>query len=115
MKHVVFAVALVAGTLGLAGSAAAATTVPKAYPGKNALIAFTRASPPPSPGLPGVTRGHAPQIVIKGGHQVAGPVHAHLAVSAGASGYLDQAAPGVRFTFVKTYFNVPSVKQFQRL
>ena len=40
---------------------------------------------------------------------MAGPVHAHLAVSAGASGYLDQAAPGVRFTFVRTYFNVPSV------
>ena len=109
MKHVLFAVALVAGTLGLAGSAAAAITVPKAYSGKNALIAFTRANPPHSPQLTGVTRGHAPQVVVKGGHLVAGPVHANVVAAAGASGYLDQAAPGVRFTFVKTYFNVPSV------
>ena len=40
---------------------------------------------------------------------MAGPVHAHVVVSAGASGYLDQAAPGVQFTYIKTYFNVPSV------
>ena len=108
MKHV-FAVALIAATLSLAGSAAAAATVPKAYPGKNALVTFTRANPPDSPQLTGVTRGHAPKVVIKGGHLMAGPVHANLVVSAGASGYLDQAAPGVRFTYIKTYFNLPSV------
>jgi hypothetical protein len=109
MKHVLFAVALVAGTLGLAGSATAATTVSKAYPGKSALIAFTRANPPHSPQLTGVTRGHAPEVVVKGGRLMAGPVHANIVVSSGVSGYLDQAAPGVRFTFVRTYFNVPSV------
>ena len=109
MKHVLFAVALVAGTLSLAGSATAATTVPKAYPGKNALTAFTHANPAHSPQLTGPTRGRAPEVVIKGGHLMAGPVHAHVVVSAGASGYLDQAAPGVRFTYIRTYFNVPSV------
>ena len=89
MKHVLFAVALVAATLSLAGSATAATTVPKAYPGKNALVTFTRTKPPHSPQLTGPTRGHAPEVVIKGGHLMAGPVHAHAVVSAGASGYLD--------------------------
>ena len=56
MKRVLFAVALVTGTVGLAGSAAAGITVPEAYSGKNALTAFTRANPPHSPqltGLPG--------------------------------------------------------------
>ena len=53
MKRVVFAVALIAATLSLAGSAAVATTVPKAYPGKNTLIAFTNINPPHSPQLTG--------------------------------------------------------------
>lgn len=45
MKRVLFATALVAGTLALTGSAAAASTpIPKAYPGKNGLIAFVRAN-----------------------------------------------------------------------
>jgi hypothetical protein len=45
VKRVLFAVALVAGTLTVAGSAtAAATATPKAYPGKNGLIAFTRSN-----------------------------------------------------------------------
>jgi hypothetical protein len=109
MKHVLFAVALIAATLSLAGSATAATIVPKAYPGKNALIAFTHANPPHSPQLTGPARGHTPEVVVKGGHLMASPVHANAVVSAGLSGYLDQAAPGVRFTYIKTYFNVPSV------
>jgi hypothetical protein len=109
VKYVLFAIAVVVGTLGLAGSPRAATTAQKVYPGKNALIAFTRASPPASPGLTGVFRSHAAQVVVKGRRQVAGPARAQVVVSAGASGYLDQAAPGVRFTYVKTYFNVPSV------
>jgi hypothetical protein len=109
MKHVLFAVALVAGTLSLAGSATAATTVPKAYQGKNALIAFTHTNPPHSPQLTGPIRGRAPKVVIKEGHLMAGPVHTNVVVSAGVSGYLDHAAPGVRFTYIKTYFNVPSV------
>ncbi len=109
MKHVLFAVALVTGTLGLAGSAAAGITVPKAYSGKNALTAFTRANPPHSPHLTGITRGQAPHVVVKGAHEVAGPVHANVVAASGLTGYLDQAAPRVRFTFVETYFNVPSV------
>ena len=109
MKHVLFAVALVTGTLGLTGSAAAGITVPKAYSGNNALIAFTRANPPHSLQLTGITRGHAPHVVVKGAHEVAGPVHADVVATSGLTGYLDQAAPGVRFTFVRTYFNVPSV------
>jgi hypothetical protein len=109
MKHAFFAIALVAGILGLAGSATAATTVSTAYPGKNALAAFMRANPPHSPQLTGVTRGHTPEVVVKGGRLMAGPVHANVVISAGGSGYLDQAAPGVRFTFVRAYFNVPSV------
>jgi dipeptidyl aminopeptidase/acylaminoacyl peptidase len=45
MKRVLFAFALAASTLATAGSAAAATTTaPKAYPGKNGLIAFTRSN-----------------------------------------------------------------------
>ena len=45
MNRVLLAIALVAGTLTMAGSAAAAsTTSPKAYPGKNGLIAFTRSN-----------------------------------------------------------------------
>ena len=40
---------------------------------------------------------------------MAGPVHANVVAAAGLTGYLDQAAPRVRFTFVETYFNVPSV------
>lgn len=67
MKRVVFAVALIAATLSLAGSAAVATTVPKAYPGKNTLIAFTNINPPHSPQLTEPIRGHAPKVVIKGG------------------------------------------------
>jgi Tol biopolymer transport system component len=43
MKRVLLAVALVAGTLAIAGSAAVATTMlPRTYPGKDGLIAFTR-------------------------------------------------------------------------
>ena len=109
MKHVLFAVALVTGTLGLAGSAAPGITVPKADSGKNALIALTRANPPHSPQLTGITRGHAPHVVVTGAHEVAGPVHANLVATSGLTGYLDQAAPRVHFTFVETYFNVPSV------
>ena len=109
MKHVLFAVALIAGTLSLTGSATAASPAPKTYADNNTLIAFTRASQPLSPGLAGVTNGgHAPRVVIKGGHQVAGPVHAKVMFTE-SSGYLDQAAPGVQFTYIKTYFNVPSV------
>ena len=45
MKRVLFGIALVAGALALAGNAAAASTpIPKAYPGKNGLIAFVRAN-----------------------------------------------------------------------
>jgi Tfp pilus assembly protein FimT len=45
MNRVLLAIALVAGTLTMAGSAAAAsTTIPRAYPGKNGLIAFTRSN-----------------------------------------------------------------------
>jgi hypothetical protein len=75
MKHVLSEIALIAATLSLAGSATAAPTVPKAYPGKNALIAFSHTNPPHSPQLTGLTRGHAPKVVIKGGHLMAGPVH----------------------------------------
>ena len=109
MKHVFYALALVAGSLSLAGIAATGNTVPKAYPGKNSLIAFTRANTSHSPHLAGVTRGSdGPRVVLKGAHLVSGPIHAHL-VSAGSAGYLDQAAAGVHFTSIKTYFNVPSV------
>lgn len=45
MKRVLSTLALAASTLAAAGSATAATTTaPKAYPGKNGLIAFTRSS-----------------------------------------------------------------------
>jgi Peptidase A4 family len=109
MRHILLAVALVAGTLAVAGSAAAATTAPKAYPGRDALIALPRASPPHSPRLTDVTRGsHGPRVVLKRAHLVAGPVNARP-VDAGSAGYLDQAAAGVQFTSIKTYFNVPSV------
>ena len=66
MKHILLAVALVAGTLALAGSATAAVTLPKAYPGRDALIAFPRGNPPHSPrltGAPGGSRG--PHVVLK--------------------------------------------------
>lgn len=86
----------------------AGITVPKAYSGKSALIAFTHAHLPHSPQLTGITRGHVPQVVAKGSRLVAGPVHANV-VFTDSSGYLDRAAPGVRFTFVRAYFNVPSV------
>ena len=109
MKHILFAVALVAGTLALAGSATAATTAPKTHPDKNALMAFPRANPPRSPRLTEVPRAsHSPHVVLKEAHLVAGPVHARP-VDAGSAGYLDQAAAGVQFTSIKTYFNVPSV------
>ena len=109
MRHILLAVALVAGTLAVAGSAAAATTAPKAYPNRDALIALPRANPPHSPRLTGVTRGsHGPRVVLKRAHLVAGPIHARP-VDAGSAGYLDQAAAGVQFTSIKTYFNVPSV------
>lgn len=109
MKRVLYALALVAGSLSLPGSAMAASTVPKAYPGKNSLIAFTRASTSHSPHFTGVTRrSDGPRVVLKRAHLVAGPIQAHL-VSAGSAGYLDRAATGVQFTSIKTYFNVPSV------
>ena len=105
MKHILFAVALVAGTLALAGSATAAATLPKAYPSRDALIV----NPPHSPRLTEVTRGsRGPRVVLKGAHLVAGPVRARP-VDAGSAGYLDQAAAGVQFTSIKTYFTVPSV------
>jgi len=110
MKDILFAIALVGGTLALAGSATAATTVPTAYLGKNALIAFPHDNPPHSPRLTGVTRGsHGPRVVLKGAHLVAGPIHANPVPTSGLSGYLVQAASGVQFTLIKTYFNVPSV------
>ena len=109
MKRVLYALAMVAGSLSLAHGAAAASTVPKAYPGKNSLIAFTRASTSHSPHFTGATReSDTPRVVLKGTHLVAGPIPAHP-VSAGSAGYLDRAATGVRFTSIKTYFNVPSV------
>jgi Peptidase A4 family len=109
MKHILLAVAVVAGTLALAESATAAATLPKAYPSRDALIAFPRANPPHSPRLTGVTRGsRGPGVVLKGAHLVAGAVHVRP-VDAGSAGYLDQAAAGVQFTSIKTYFNVPSV------
>jgi hypothetical protein len=93
----------------VAHGAAAASTVPKAYPGKNSLIAFTRASTSHSPHFTGATReSDTPRVVLKGTHLVAGPIPAHP-VSAGSAGYLDRATTGVRFTSIKTYFNVPSV------
>jgi hypothetical protein len=110
MKQILLAVALVVGTLALAGSATAAITGPKAHPDKNALIAITRANPPHSPRLSEVTRGsHGPRVVVKGARQVAGPVPSNVAATSTATGYQDQAAAGVQFTFIKTYFNVPSV------
>lgn len=109
MKRVLYALAMVAGSLSLAHGAAAANTVPKAYPGKNSLIVFTRASTSHSPHFTGATReSDTPRVVLKGTHLVAGPIPAHP-VSAGSAGYLDRAATGVRFTSIKTYFNVPSV------
>jgi hypothetical protein len=109
MKRVLYALAMVAGSLSVAHGAAAASTVPKAYPGKNSLIAFTRASTSHSPHFTGATReSGTPRVVLKGTHLVAGPIPAHP-VSAGSAGYLDRAATGVRFTSIKTYFNVPSV------
>lgn len=109
MKHVLLAVALVAGTLALAESATAAATLPKAYPSRDAQIALPRANPPHSPRLTEVPRGsRGPHVVLKGAHLVVGPVHARP-VDAGSAGYLDQAAAGVQFTSIKTYFNVPSV------
>jgi Tfp pilus assembly protein FimT len=45
MKRILFACVLVVGTLAVAGSATAATTAtPRAYPGKNGLIVFTRSN-----------------------------------------------------------------------
>jgi hypothetical protein len=109
MKHILLAVALVAGILALAGSATAAATLPEAYPSRDALIAFPRANPPHSPRLTEIPRGsRGPRVGFKGAHLVAGPLHAR-AVDAGSAGYLDQAAAGVQFTSIKTYFNVPSV------
>jgi Peptidase A4 family len=106
MKHILLTVALVAGIL--AGSATAAITAPKAHPNKDALMPFPRANPPDPPRLMGVSRGsHGPGVVLKGAHLVAGPIHAPVHTL--AAGYLDQAAAGVQFTFIKTYFNVPSV------
>jgi peptidase A4-like protein len=103
--HILLAVALAAGTLALAGSATAATSAPKAHPSRDALMAFPRANPPH---LTGVTRGsHDRNVVLKRAHLVAGPIHAP--VDAGSAGYLDQAAAGVQFTSIKTYFTVPSV------
>jgi hypothetical protein len=101
MKRVLFACALVAGTLAMAGSATAAITVPNAYPGKDA--------PPNAPRLMGVARAsHGPRVVLKGAHLVAGPIHA-APVQTSAAGYLDQAAAGVQFTSITTFFTVPSV------
>jgi hypothetical protein len=109
MKHILLAVALIAGTLALAESATAAVTLPKAYPNKNALIAFPRGNPPHSPRLAEVPKeSHGPRVVLNRAHLVAGPIHARP-VDAGSAGYLDQAAAGVQFTSIKTYFNVPSV------
>jgi Peptidase A4 family len=109
MKYVLFAAALVAGTLSLAGSTRVAITISKARPSQNALIAFTRASTSHSPHLIGVTRGsHGHQVILNRARLVAGPVHPRL-VDAGSAGYLDQAAAGVQFTAIKTHFTVPSV------
>jgi Peptidase A4 family len=109
MKRVLYALAMVARSLSVAHGAAAASTVPKAYPGKNSLISFTRASTSHSPHFTGATReSDTPRVVLKGTHLMAGPIPAHP-VSAGSAGYLDRAATGVRFTSIKTYFNVPSV------
>jgi hypothetical protein len=53
------------GTLALAGSATAAITVPNAYQGKNALIAFPRASPPHSlPLTEAAGRSHGPGLYL---------------------------------------------------
>jgi hypothetical protein len=109
MKHILLVVALVAGTLALAGSATAATTLPKAYLGKNAVIALPRTSPPRSSLRTEASRGNSgPRVVLKGAHLVAGPVQAR-SVHTSAAGYLDQAVAGVQFTSLKTYFTVPSV------
>lgn len=108
MKYVLFAVALVAGTLSLAGSVRAAI-ISKARTGQNALISFTRANTSHSPHFTDVTRGSdGPRVVLKGAHLVAGPIHVQP-VSAGSAGHIDHAAVGVQFTSIKTYFNVPSV------
>jgi hypothetical protein len=109
MKYVFSAVALVAGILSLAGGTRAAITISKARPSQNALVAFTRANTSQSSHLTGVSGGsHGPHVILKGARLVAGPVRARL-VDLGSAGYLDQAAAGVQFTFIKTYFTVPSV------
>jgi hypothetical protein len=108
MKRILFAVALVASTLAVAGSAAVAMTVPKAHRDKSTLVAFPSANPPHAPRLTEVTRGPRPHVVLKGAHLVAGPIHVRAA-HPGPSGYFDQAAAGVQFTYIKTYYNVPSV------
>lgn len=109
MKHILLVVALVAGTLTLAGSATAATRHPKAYLGKNAATALPRISPPRFSAHTEAFRGsRGPRVVLKGAHLVAGPVHTRP-VHTSAAGYLDQAEAGVQFTSIKTYFTVPSV------
>ena len=44
MKRILLVIALLAGSIAMAGSAIAATAVPTAYPGKNGLIAFVRSN-----------------------------------------------------------------------
>ena len=107
VKNILFAVAPVTGALILAGSTAAGIAVPKAYSVKDTLIAFTRGNLPRLTGISG--RSRAPQVVVKGARLEAGPIHTKPIATSGLTGYVDQAATGVHFTYIKTHFKVPSV------
>jgi Peptidase A4 family len=110
MDRILSAIALITGTLVLAGSSTAAIAAPRAYAGNNALLAFPRANPPRSAHIKAVAMGsRGPHVVLQRAHLVAGPVHASAVATSGLTGYLDRAAAGVQFTFIKTYFTVPSV------